>query len=244
MNEVAALPSPAVVLSADSIGTTAASDALPTHPPLPVSAVIGRRCSGRIRSPPGRGGPLQFPPPPSHRSTPLTPGGPSGLHIQDLRPFRGLRLEVPGSAPPRSRPPAGTLTTRQASLDAADRQVAPPPCGAFDAGLRPDPFPDRAASLLPGSLATTRTGLTPAGNDELMLDQVNSTDHLQLWTHNRESPPVAVGTALRTGRDVVHTASGSPPHRSQRAELPHWAPALGSSVKSLLRPGTQDTQRR
>src|SRR4051794_23067739 len=38
---------------------------------------------------------------------------------------------------------------------------------AFDAGLRPDPFPDRAASLLPGLLAATRTGLTPAGDDEL-----------------------------------------------------------------------------
>jgi hypothetical protein len=64
-------------------------------------------------------------------------------------------------------PEGGTLTTRQASLDAADRSVAPPK-GAFDAGLRPGPFPDRAASLLPGLLAATRTGLTPAGDDELM----------------------------------------------------------------------------
>src|SRR4051794_38406704 len=38
---------------------------------------------------------------------------------------------------------------------------------AFDAGLRPGPFPDRAASLLPGLLAATRTGLAPAGDDEL-----------------------------------------------------------------------------
>ena len=44
------------------------------------------------------------------------------------------------------------------------------PNEAFDAGLRPNPFPDRAASLLPGLLAATRTGLTPAGNDELMLE--------------------------------------------------------------------------
>jgi len=41
------------------------------------------------------------------------------------------------------------------------------PNRAFDAGLRPGPFPDRAASLLPGLLAATRTGLTPAGDDEL-----------------------------------------------------------------------------
>jgi hypothetical protein len=38
---------------------------------------------------------------------------------------------------------------------------------AFDTGLRPRPFPDEAASLLPGPLAATRTGLTPASDDEL-----------------------------------------------------------------------------
>jgi hypothetical protein len=54
------------------------------------------------------------------------------------------------------------------------------PQGAFDAGLRPGPFPDQAASLLPGLLAATRTGLTPAGDNELMSDQVNSNNHLQL----------------------------------------------------------------
>src|ERR1700749_4476431 len=59
------------------------------------------------------------------------------------------------------------------------RSVASPN-GAFDAGLRPDPFPDQAASLLPGLLTATRTGLTPAGDNELMSDQVNSNDHLQL----------------------------------------------------------------
>ena len=48
---------------------------------------------------------------------------------------------------------------------------------AFDAGLRPDPFPDRAASLLPGLLAATRTGLTPAGDDELTTE-----DHLHTMT--------------------------------------------------------------
>src|SRR5262249_27688489 len=32
-------------------------------------------------------------------------------------------------------------------------------------------------------------------------------------------------------------SSGRPPHRSQRAELPHWALASGASIKPLLRPG-------
>ena len=37
-----------------------------------------------------------------------------------------------------------------------------------------------AARPLPGLLVATRTGLTPAGDDELVLDQITSSDHLQL----------------------------------------------------------------
>src|ERR1700757_5070702 len=37
----------------------------------------------------------------------------------------------------------------------------------LDAGLRPRPFPDDTASLLPGPLTATRTGLTPASDDKL-----------------------------------------------------------------------------
>jgi hypothetical protein len=57
------------------------------------------------------------------------------------------------------------------------------PTRAFDAGLRPDPFPGRAASLLPGLLAATRTGLAPAGDDELTTPEALHT-HLQVrWAH-------------------------------------------------------------
>ena len=38
---------------------------------------------------------------------------------------------------------------------------------------------------------------------------------------------VAVGTPVAQG----------PPHRSQRAALPHWALTLGTNVKALFRPG-------
>ncbi len=41
---------------------------------------------------------------------------------------------------------------------------------------------------------------------------------------------VAVGTAL----------SGRPPHRSQRAGLPHWAPTSGSDAQTLLWIGMQN----
>jgi hypothetical protein len=54
------------------------------------------------------------------------------------------------------------------------------PNRAFDAGLRPDPFPDQAASLLPGLLAATRTGLTPASNDELQTKTRPRNDHLSI----------------------------------------------------------------
>jgi hypothetical protein len=68
---------------------------------------------------------------------------------------------------------AGPLTTPQASRHATDRSVAPPE-GAFDTGLRRRTFPSDTASLLPGHLAATRTGLTPASDDEL-----TTKDHLQ-----------------------------------------------------------------
>ena len=44
---------------------------------------------------------------------------------------------------------------------------------------------------------------------------------------------VAVGTAL----------AGGPPHRSQRAGLPHWAPTLGAQRRSVLR-GTDASRER
>jgi hypothetical protein len=71
----------------------------------------------------GRGGPLQFPSPPSERSASLTAGGSSALHVQGLRAFRGLRPDTPDSAPPC--PFRVGLTPRQTSRDAADRSVAP-----------------------------------------------------------------------------------------------------------------------
>jgi hypothetical protein len=109
------------------------------------------------------------------------PGSPSGLQSRLSTPSVAFALTtrarlflVPANA--------GWVTARQASLDATDRSLAPPK-GAFDAGLRRRAFPPDAASLLPGLLAATRTGLPPAGNDELMLDQVTSINHLQLWAH-------------------------------------------------------------
>jgi hypothetical protein len=50
--------------------------------------------------------------------------------------------------------------------------------------LRPDPFLDRAASLLPGLLAAPRPGLTSPGDDEFVLDQLRQ--DVQLWARPRK----------------------------------------------------------
>src|SRR6266540_843104 len=139
-----------------------------TH--FPGSPVIGRVApTATFRRPPGRGGPPQFPPPPSERSTPHTPGGSSGPHSRLFTPSMAFALT--------SRARLLLFRQKAGTNDAAGfasccRPLSCSPRRALDAGLRPGPFPDRAASLLPGLLAATRTGLTPAGDDELALDQV------------------------------------------------------------------------
>src|SRR3954470_16166213 len=80
---------------------------------------------------------------------------------------------APGASAPSPPPPSSCSTVsttaahdQQASGAVTGNGSVAPPCRAFDTGLRPGPFPDRAASLLPGLLAATRTGLAPASDDE------------------------------------------------------------------------------
>ena len=76
----------------------------------------------------------------------------------------------------------------------------------------------RAAELI----AYSRVSHRDAQGDCLSLG-----DGLGLAVAERLELPVAVGTAL----------TGGPPHRSQRAELPHWAPASGSGSEAHFREG-------
>ncbi|MEM9282351.1 MAG: hypothetical protein AAGA96_11020, partial [Verrucomicrobiota bacterium] len=41
---------------------------------------------------------------------------------------------------------------------------------------------------------------------------------------------------------VEPSVTRRPPHRSQRAELPHWAPASGHDVQTVFRVGMHDSQ--
>ena len=94
-------------------------------------------------------------------------------------------------------PLAGASLTRlQDSRHAAGWTVAPPE-GAFDTALRRRAFPPDAGSLLPGLLAATRTGLTPAGGHELARDYLNATTSkgvITSRTHAAGHTKVPLGT--------------------------------------------------
>jgi hypothetical protein len=84
-----------------STGTTAASDALPAHRPLPGSPpVIEQRLAGRIPQPtgPGRASPVPAATFCTFRA--LYAGEFLGAALQALHPVHGLRPEGPGSALP------------------------------------------------------------------------------------------------------------------------------------------------
>ena len=120
---------------------------LRSHPFRRVTAYRARRSQATRELAPrgshcwGGDGSLLFPRWLCRRSTPSTPLGSSGLHTQALHPFRGLRLVTRDSAPSglRAEP---TLSTRQASLHAADRWLAPSRRGLDPALQRPG-LPER-----------------------------------------------------------------------------------------------------
>jgi hypothetical protein len=141
-----------------------ASDALPATPPFPGSSpVIGTVLSADSQPlRPGRASPV---PAVTFRTFRAHYAGEFLVAaIQALHHFHGLRPERAGSALPLPRKNAGTLTTPQASLNAADRSVAPPK-GLLTLGFDPDRFQSeppacyRASWQLPGPdlhrLATT-----------------------------------------------------------------------------------------
>src|SRR4249920_2377209 len=78
--------------------------------------------------------------------------------------------------------------------------------------------------LLVGLIAQTRRRTVCGMVTGAGLDQVwhHSRAHRLFTNAQRPVPRIAVGTAL----------TGGPPRRSQRAGLPHWAPASGSGVEA------------
>ena len=134
VNEAAALPSPAVMLSTRL-------DRYYDRLRLPPGARSTSRLHTGYRTSYstqfavrfGRGG---LPSSRRHRLNvprPLTPRSPSRLHLQDLHRFHGLHREPPGSALPQY------LTTRQASLPLRTAQLLPP-TGLSTLGFDPARF--------------------------------------------------------------------------------------------------------
>jgi hypothetical protein len=155
MNEVAALPSPRVLLSRRLDRYYGRLRFPPGSRSLPGSSpVIGRDAPALSAERPGRGGSPRFPLPPSQRSEPITPGSPSGLRSRiytlsvAFAVTHSARLSL-------SRQKTVALTARQASLDATDRWVAPPK-GLSTLGFDPARFQTkppacyRASWQLPG----------------------------------------------------------------------------------------------
>src|SRR6266545_4523793 len=116
----------------------------------------------------GRGGPLQFPGQPSDHSTPPYAGGFFGARSRTKDAFHGLRPSATGSAP--------SCPAHNARVRHDDVAGFASCCGLasrhplhgvlslrFDTGISPD-----IGSQLPGTLASPRTGLAPAGCPELV----------------------------------------------------------------------------
>jgi hypothetical protein len=200
MNEAAALPSPAVLLSARLDRYYGRLRFPPGSRPLPsFTPVIGRGRSGALRRPPDRGGSPRFPLPPSQRSEPITPGSPSGLRSRLYTPSMAFAVKHSARLS-LFRPKTVALTARQASLDATDRWVAPP-IGLSTLGFDPARFQTeppacyRASWQLPGrdSHPLAATSLC-----QIRSSQPTSSNYLAHCRIRHRRPYVAPGTMLRS----------------------------------------------
>jgi hypothetical protein len=120
-----------------------------------------------------------------------------------------------GSADPPLR--AGPLTTPQASRHATDRIVAPP-YRAFDAGLRPRPFPGETASLLPGLLTGSYPDRTSTGRRQRAYEHEDPP-----WHYVTVSPPALLG-AGKTEVSLFAVPSGRNGSRRGARQAPRRPP--------------------
>lgn len=183
-------PSPEVVLS---IGLDRYYGPL-RHPPgrtrLHRTAYTRPSLPGRPSQRPGPGRASPAPTPTMRPFRSPYPGGflTAALPGSTRRPWPSP--QIPGLGSPSS-PKGAKITRRQDSHHATDRPLAHPH-GTLDAGLRHRAFPPDAASLLPGLLAATRTGPSPAGGCELTFRS----------GHNQAPPPNAGHTDSGLGAPV------------------------------------------
>src|SRR5918994_5872692 len=153
MDEAAALPSPRVLLSRRLkryYGRLRLPPGTQTTSRLSTGYRTRRSDNTPSTGPPGRGGPPQFPPPPSERSEPSYAGRFLGAAIQDLHPFHGLRRDSRGSAPPLPHP-RGRASQRRGRLRLTLRTAQSLPQQGFRrwASTRPVSRPSRQPATGP-----------------------------------------------------------------------------------------------
>jgi hypothetical protein len=133
------------------------------------------------------------------------------------RKRKHVRLR-PATHKPPSNPGAAGAASGKADAQQATTAQSLPQEWAFDTGLRPRPFPDEAASLLPGPLAATRTGLTPASDDELTTQDQPPTRSTSCLLGARQSLIDTAGDQRDgAGRGICSLAGGSDGTLSRRA---------------------------
>ena len=173
-----------------SSSTTATSDAHPASDPLP--EVIGYRTPRSGNKLPQVTGPGRASPVPAATIDTFRAPYTGESFTAAPRIFAASMAFTPisrGSALPVPTP-KGRLSNDAAGFASRYGPHRRSPCfRAFDAGLRPRPFPDETASLLPGLLAATRTGLTPASDDELTntINRYVTAILLFCWAHEKGS---------------------------------------------------------
>ena len=123
----------------------------------------------------------------------------------------------------------GSVATQSESMTRATRPFAPGRIGRSQ-GHRPAEIvrPTGARSFRDRQPGPTMVARQP------------QRDQLQ-WQHGRVARGNRTPGLPRNGAVAVGTAlAGGPPHRSQRAGLPHWAPTSGAGVEAHVGPGMRD----
>jgi hypothetical protein len=166
----------------------------------------------------GRGGPLQFPRQPSNRSTPPAPGGSLAPAPGPIDAVHGLRPRETGSAPPCPAHRAGVPNDAADFASCCGPVSCSPPHRGFVAPLRPPGSHPRPGAALPRTLASPRTGLTPAGCRELVArlrhDAILSVMAPELLDALPAGTPEGYVRRLRCC-DVVIRGQYLPDHRQQ-----------------------------
>ncbi len=147
-----------------------------------------------------------------------------------IRPFRapyaggsiGVRSRTQEHLPWPS-PPGHGLGSLTRNNDAAGFTSRYGPASRIHPAPTPASQPKLGASL-PGTLASPRTGLTPASHRELTV-KLRHNNHLRLpwrpnfWTHTQGSRPhIAPSTAQRTGQGRDRGEPRVPDHTSRRPQ--------------------------